>query len=64
MKLLTRRLSENGFVARPSEKLEGKSKIPDFERECKSKTAGNVAVYYIEDVLGLPTLTLEIYSRS
>jgi len=30
----------------------------------KSKTAGNVAVYYIEDVLGLPTLTLEIYSRS
>ncbi|MBW2615799.1 MAG: TlyA family RNA methyltransferase [Deltaproteobacteria bacterium] len=29
---LTRRLSENGFVARPSENFEGKSKIPDFER--------------------------------
>jgi len=29
---MPRRLSENGFVVRPSENFEDKSKIPDFER--------------------------------
>jgi len=58
------RLSENGFVARLSENFEGKSKIPDFERGGKPKTTGDVAVAYIEGILGLPTQILGIYSQS
>jgi len=50
-----KRLSENGFVARSSESFEAKSKIPHFERGDKTKTAVDVAVAYVEDVLGLTT---------